>query len=356
MLINKSVKIFVPVMVLIACLSAPPEVEAASRVGTTGASFLELGFSSAGNGMGEAQVSLGHDISSVYWNPAGLAFLPTHQIQVSYLPWLLDINSSYVGGAFVHPNLGTFALSLFQTSFGEEKVTTVQKQTGTGELFDGQDLCLSLSYGRKLAQWFSFGASAKYINSRIWHENASAVAIDFGAIVNTWFFSWTDKPGDGLNIGMSISNYGSRMQYDGIDLKETVDIEPDKEGNYGYVPARFETSSWELPLVARIGVSVLPLLTSRFRCTLATDFLHANNNDEYVNVGGQFEMKYPALGVFALRGGYRGLFMDRSEYGLTLGFGFLLNYLGNRALQIDYAFRDVGVLGGMHTYSVGFLF
>ncbi|MBC8184605.1 PorV/PorQ family protein [candidate division KSB1 bacterium] len=342
-------------LVLITCYITA-NAQTGSRVGTTGASFLEFGFNSAGNAMGEAQVSLGEDLSALYWNPAALAFMTRNEIQITYLPWILDINSSYVGAGFVSRNLGTFALSFFITSYGEEQVTTVARQDGTGEVYDGQDIAVAFSYGRKLAQWFSFGASAKYIHSQIWHETANAVAVDLGAVVNTWFFNWTDKPGDGLNIGMSISNYGTKMRYDGIDLKETVDIDPNAEGNYAFLPARFETAGWELPLIARIGVSVCPLVTSKHRITVASDFLHANNNNEYVNFGAQYSLTYPTYGAFSIRAGYKGIEMEDSEYGLTLGFGIKLNYLGNKSLKIDYSFRDVGLLGGMHTYSVGFLF
>jgi len=327
-----------------------------TRVGTTTAQFLEFGYNSIGNAMGEAQVSLDQDLSCLYWNPAALGNLKSNEIQITYLPWIEGIKSSYIGAGYIYPSLGTFALSFYQTSFGEEKVTTVSRQEGTGEIFDGQDLCLGLSYGRKLATWFSFGSTVKYIQSRIWHETASAVAVDLGAIVNTWFFNSTNKPGDGLNIGMSISNYGTRMQYDGIDLKDIIDISPDEEGNYGFTAARYETGEWELPLVARIGISINPLVSERHRLTLAGDFLHSNSNSEYVNAGAQYTIIFPALGQFFIRGGYKGLFMQDSQYGMTLGFGVLIQYLDNQALKFDYAFRDTGVLGNMHTYSFSFLF
>ncbi len=327
-----------------------------TRVGTTSAQFLEFGFNVAGNAMGETQFVPEQDLSAMFWNPAALAYLKQSEVQINYLPWIQDINSSFIGAAYVHPTFGTFALSLYQTSFGEEKVRTVTRPEGTGEKFDGQDFCLSLSYGRKLATWFSFGSSIKYIQSRIWHETGQAVAVDLGAVLKTWFFNSTDNPGDGLNIAMSISNYGTPMQYDGIDLKDIVDISPFEEGNYAFSAARLETDKWELPLVARIGISLNPLVTERQRFTLSSDFLHANNNSEYINVGGQYAYKFPALGTVFLRGGYKGLFMVDSEYGMTLGFGISLNYLGNQALKIDYAFKDTGVLGGMHAYSIGFVF
>ena len=42
---------------------------------TAGASFLKFGMGARAVGMGEAFTSISGDISSVYWNPAGLAEL-----------------------------------------------------------------------------------------------------------------------------------------------------------------------------------------------------------------------------------------------------------------------------------------
>jgi hypothetical protein len=326
------------------------------RAGTTSGNFLEIGYGSAGIAMGEAYVSLAKDISSIYWNPAGLGFMEQHEFQVMYQPWIADINTSFVGFGWVQPIIGTFAAGLIYTGYGEEEVTSMLMQEGTGEKFDGMDYSLSLSYGKKIVQWFSFGASIKHVSSRIWHESASAFAMDLGAVVSTSFLSPTGTKNDGLAIGMSISNYGSRLQYDGIDLKRPIDEEPDESGNFAYVPARFETQSWELPLIFRIGVSANPILTSRHRLTVAVDALHPNNNSEYLNLGGEYALTMPGFGVLSLRSGYKGLEMIDSQYGMTFGFGILFNYLNNRALKLDYAFRDIGVLGNWHAYTLSFTF
>jgi hypothetical protein len=146
------------------------------------------------------------------------------------------------------------------------------------------------------------------------------------------------------------------MQYDGIDLKRPLDEEPDESGNFAYVPARFETQSWELPLIFRIGVSVNPVLTSRHRITMSVDALHPNNNSEYINVGGEYAFTWPGFGVFAIRGGYKGLNMVDTQYGLTFGFGIKFNYMNNNALNVDYAFRDYGIIGNIHAYTLGITF
>jgi hypothetical protein len=326
------------------------------RAGTTSANFLEIGYGSAGIALGDAYVSVVRDISSVYWNPAGLGYMEKNEFQVMYQPWIADINTSYVGLGYVHQQMGTFAVGFVYSSYGEEDVTSVQMQEGTGEKFDGLDFSVSLSYGRKLAQWFSFGATGKYIASRIWHESASAVALDLGAIVNTSFLSWTGEPDGGLTIGMSISNYGTRLKYDGIDLKRPVDESPQEAGNFEFVPARYETQGWELPLIFRIGVSTHPILTSNHRLTMAIDALHPNNNSEYLNLGGEYALTIPGFGVFSLRSGYKGLYMVDSEYGWTFGFGLLFHYLNNRILKVDYAYRSIGMLGKMHAYTLSLSF
>jgi len=326
------------------------------RAGITAGNFLEIGCGSAGLAMGDAYVSVVRDISSIYWNPAGLGYMMKSEFQAMHQPWLADIYSSFVGLGYVDQRMGTIAIGFIYTGYGEDEVTSVLMQEGTGEKFDGLDFSVSLSYGRKLAQWFSFGATGKYISSRIWHESASAVAFDLGAIVNTSFLSWTGNQEGGLTIGMSISNYGTKLQYNGIDLKRPVDEAPREAGNFEYVPARYETQGWELPLIFRIGVSAHPILTSIHRLTMAVDALHPNNNSEYLNLGGEYALTIPGFGILSLRSGYKGFYMIDSEYGWTFGFGLLFHYLNNRALKVDYAYRSIGMLGKMHAYTLSLTF
>jgi len=236
------------------------------------------------------------------------------------------------------------------------EVTTLENQEGTGEIFTANDYAFTLSYSRKLAQWFAFGASAKYINSQIWHTNANAMALDLGVIVNTGFFSGSGKFDDGMRIGMSISNYGTKMQYNGQDLLFPIDILPDEAGNYSTVKGQFSLQEWELPLIFRIGVSVQPIVLRNQKLTLAADALHPNNNAESVNVGAEYQLTFPGIGTFALRSGYKALFLEDSEFGMTFGGGLKLNFLHNSAISLDYAFKPIGILGNSHSYTIGIQF
>ena len=341
---------------LIALYSISLKAQEPYRAGTTAANFLEIGYGARICAMGDAGVAAVRDISSIYWNPAGLGYMQQNEFVVIHQPWYVGINASFIGLGYVQPRWGTFCVGLINISYSDEEVTTINMQEGTGEMFNGSEMAFSFSYGKQIVDWFSFGSSFKYITSRIWHETASAVAFDLGAIVNTKFLAWSDSPGDGLNIGMSISNYGTRMQYDGLDFRQTKDIAENEEGNYPYVPVHFIAEEWELPLIFRIGISTLGLKTERQKIILSIDALHPNNNSESINMGGEYIYLIPAFGEFCVRAGYKALFMNESHYGLSLGFGMNLHFLGNKKLKFDYAYRDFEILDPRHSYSLGIIF
>jgi hypothetical protein len=325
------------------------------RVGTTAANFLEMGIGSAGCAMGEAYVGVARDLSSAYWNPAGLSYMTQNEVQFAYQPWIAGINLTSAGAAIVLPRYGTFALSYTGLNYGKTEVTTMEMEEGTGELYSAMDMAVGLSYARKLAQWFGFGASIKYITSGIWHMRASAAAVDLGLMVNTVFFSPDGTRDNGLSIGMSISNYGTRMKYDGMDLLQPIDISPD-QGNYKDVEGQFRLQSWELPLIFRVGVSVIPVKTAHSRLRLALDALHPNNNSESVNIGGEYQLTWAGVGKLFLRSGYHGLFLDSSEYGWTYGGGIHWALLHNKELMFDYAYKSVGLLGNYSMFTIGVSF
>jgi len=148
------------------------------RVGTTAANFLEMGIGSAGNAMGDAYVSVVNDISSIYWNPAGLAYMTQNELLFMHQPWIAGIDVNFAGAGFILRNIGSFALAITNMDYGRTEVTTMAMQDGTGETYDANEYAFTLSYGRKIVQWFSFGANIKYVTSNIWHMSASAAAMD----------------------------------------------------------------------------------------------------------------------------------------------------------------------------------
>jgi len=352
---NKKVISFIAVS-LILILVPNLRADKPYRLGTTAANFLEIGYGSAGIGMGDAYVGVADDLSSVYWNPAGLAFMDQKEVLFMLQPWMVDVNTSFTAVGFPINGVGTVALSIIQMGFGEMEVTTMNQQEGTGELFGANEFAATVNYSRAIADWFGFGVGAKFISSQIWHVKGSAVAFDLGVLVKTGFFSKTGNLDNGLKIGMSISNYGTKMRYDGMDLLNPIDILPDEHGNYKDVPGQFKLNAWELPLIFRVGVSYKPFVTEHQSLTVAVDALHPNNNSESINIGAEYGLKIPSSGKLFLRGGYKALFMDSSEYGPTFGGGILLYLFKNTNIQLDYAFRDLGILGSANCFSMRFGF
>ena len=327
-----------------------------NRVGTTSASFLEIGIGAAGVALGDAYVASASDMSAIYWNPAGLALLKSNEVLFMYQPWFVGVNTMFAGAALTIPTLGTIGAGIFGMNYGDIDVTSLQYQQGTGEQYTAMDYNLNLTYARSIVTGFSFGATFKYISSKIWHSQANAMAVDLGVLVQTPFFSTTGDAGDGMNIGMSISNYGSRMKYDGIDLLFPEDMSPDEDGNYQNLQAKYKMSEWELPLLFRVGIAVHPIVADLHRLTLEVDALHPNNNSEYLNLGAEYKFLAPGFGDFSLRAGYKGLYMVNSNYGLTLGAGFKVHLSPQQSLSIDYAYRTFGVLGKVHCTSFGIAF
>ena len=325
--------------------------------GTTVANFLEIDIGSAATAMGGAYVSIANDVSSAYWNPAGLSFVNKKQAYFMYQPWILDTDSFFAGAAFSFKNKGTLAFTLNYMGYGDERVTTLSDPEGeNGEFYSANEFAASISFGRRIDKWFSFGATAKYISSNIWHMNANAFAIDFGVLVTTDFFSPTKKRNQGMKIGMSISNYGTRMRYDGIDIMVPIDPEPDEFGNFDDVQGIYKTSSWELPLIFRLGVSLNPIYKDNFRMLIAMDALHPNNNNESINLGTQLTYIVPGKVSLFLRAGYKGLFLKDSEYGLTYGGGIKFYLKNSNFFNIDYTFKTLGILGDYHLYTLKFSF
>ncbi len=326
------------------------------RVGTTTANFLEYGYGTLGISMGDACVSVVNDLSSIYWNPAGLAFMEYNEVMFFHQPWFVDITTSLTAVGLVLPSIGTISIGFISADYGETEVTTLEMPEGTGENFSAHDFALSLTYGRMLTDWFAFGVTGKYISSRIWHMEATALALDLGIIINTYFLSPSDMRKEGLKIGMSISNYGSRLQYGGMDLLQPIDILPDDSGNYRDVQGQFKTQGWELPLIFRIGISYNPIVTTNHKITVSADALHPNNNSEYVNLGIQYKLTIPNFGVIFLRSGYKALFMKNSEYGLAFGGGIRKSILDNKILGINFGYRQMGLLPDIKSFGIYFSF
>ena len=334
------------------------------RNGTTSLNFLEVDIASSRAAMGGAGVSFVNDASATYWNPGGLAFVDKSDILFFNQSWIANINHTYTSVAIPIQNSGTIALSLNVMNYGDIEVTTLEFQDGSGEYYSALDYSAGISYARKFVQWFGFGATLKYINSQIWHSDASAVSMDLGVQIYTDFLSSEDGMNDGLKLGMSISNYGTRVKYDGLDLVQPIDPDDDY-GNFGNVMGQYKTSNWELPLIFRIGISNDFIKLQNHKLNVAIDAIHPNNDKERINIGAEYSLSSSELFNFHIRAGYKGLHIQglkdgkirfSSPFGPSYGVGLSLPIQQKVKLKADYAVRFVGVFGMVKLLSIGLEF
>ena len=317
-----------------------------SKAGTSAAPFLEIPVGAPAVGMGGAFVSVANDVSALYWNVAGIASLPNNEVVVMHQPWIAETGFDFAGVVLKLGNVGSLGLSIISLSMDDMKVRTVDKPEGTGEYYSAGDLMVGLSYAWELTDRFAIGFTGKYIQQKIWHMTANAMAIDIGTTFRTDLLN-------GMVIGAAISNFGTSMQLAGRDGRDFARVDETKLGSNGQIPYNIEMDSWDLPLLFQIGVSSDFYKTKNYRWTVAVDACHPSDNYESINFGTEF-----ALNDFLfLRGGYKSLFLDEAEGGLCVGVGLTSKMLfQNSLIKLDYAFRDMGRLENRQLFSISVSF
>lgn len=319
--------------------------EEVTKTGTTAGKFLSIDVGARSVAMGGAFVAVANDASAMFWNAAGIATLSNPEVFVSYTKWLADINYNYSGFVLPLKNWGTFGLNASFLSMEAMEKTTIDEPNGTGEYFDAGSFAFGICYAKSLTDRFAIGFNGKYIRESIYHSRAQGVALDIGTLFTTPLYD--------MKLGMSISNFGTKMRMTGDDMLVQHDIDPMISGNNGNISADLRTDAFDLPLILRIGVS-LDLLqgVENNHLVLSIDALHPNDNKECLNLG----CEYMYRNQIFLRAGYKSLFSPDSQQGLTLGGGIRLGISNGRKLALDYAYQDFGILTNVQRFSIGFLF
>ena len=313
-----------------------------TKTGTTAAKFLSIGIGPRANAMGGAFTSIADDASSMYWNPAGAASLTQYEAMFTHTNLFKDLDISLNYAAIVIPTngWGNFGASVTTLDYGTMDVTTENYPEGTGEKFSASSYAFALSYARNITEDFAAGITVKYISEIIFNSTANGIAFDIGTIFNTPFY--------GIKFSSIITNYGSKMQMAGEDLLIRHDADLTRNGNNETVDAYYKTDKFELPLKLQIGLSKEIQFLENQSLTLAVDATHSNDNAEYINIGAELALFDD---LFFLRGGYKALFLEDSQEGLTFGVG--INY-GLEVINFgfDYAFQEYEFLGNTHSFGV----
>lgn len=329
-------------MILLAVASNILQAQEFSKAGTTAAQFLKIPVGAKAVAMANTFTSVADNISTLYWNPAGIASLTRVGLSVEHSAWIADIQHNVFGFVLPLGKESSVGFSVNQLSSGDIETTTIEKPTGTGTYYDATDMAISISYARFLTDQVSVGVTAKYINQRIWNTSANAVAFDLGVLLRPGWY--------GMKMGLSFQNFGPEMTMGGSDLIRTVDQDPKSEINPA-VEAMLKTQPYSLPMSYRLSMSLpvigkdAPFEIPQSSFLVAIDGVHLNDNPEHYSIGAEYGFRETLF----VRGGY---VFNTSEEGMTIG-GGLVTSLGATSITFDYAYAAFGVFPAVHVFSLG---
>ena len=314
-----------------------------SKVGTSGAQFLKIGVGAQNIGKGEAVTASIADITSVFWNPAGLASLRGSELSFTHTEWIAKINYDNIAYGFP---LGSGAAGIFIgiLSMPNFEETTVEQPEGTGVEFTAYDMVVGASSARRITDRLTTGINAKFVRQVIWELSANGLAFDLGLQYETGFKS--------LKLGMSMLNFGTNMKYTGQQLKHETQIFPGAPPTYQDVPVNVESQSYPLPMLFRIGLAYNFLENENNLLTATLDGIQPNDGREL----GAFGLEYSYKKTFFTRLGYEYSSETGYERGFTAGAGLIYKLSSNFNVKFDYAFADFGRLEQVHrfTFGIGF--
>lgn len=317
--------------------------ESTTKVGTTAAQFLKIGIGARQIALGSAVVALDEGIESIAWNPALIARVGgTGEAAFNHADWLVDTDLDFAAFSINLGSMGTFGAHIVSFRVPEEKVRTVRFPEGTGQVWDANSIAIGLTFARSLTDRFAIGITGKYVQESIFNETARSAAVDLGVFYHT--------PWKSLKLGASITNFGGKMRLEGRDIffNEDPILE---EGPVDQVPAKYRLDSYELPLGLRFGIAWEALRNDNLRVLVLVDGNHPNDSAEYVNTG----MEVSLNRIIFLRGGFKTLFLDDSEQGLTFGGGLRYDVVGTN-FRLDFGYADFGRLESVQfvSFSIGY--
>jgi hypothetical protein len=214
------------------CVSNVSSQNTNFKVITTAVPFIRIAPDARSSGMADVGVSTSPDANSGFHNPAKFAFVESdYGGSLNFAPWLRQItNDIYLGTINgymkVAPN-HTFGLGFRYFTLGSIQLTDLNgAQIGQGK---PNEFTLEGHYAFRLAESFGIGTSARYIYSNLSSGLSSgdagpgsAFAVDFAMYYRKKLEMIPNVNSAHLNIGLNMSNIGSKMQYSTVGSPDYI--------------------------------------------------------------------------------------------------------------------------------------
>jgi hypothetical protein len=308
-----------------------------ARLGGAGTQFLAIGGGARSVGMGSAVSALGGDLESVYWNPAGIAFIEGTVLGFTHTMLYADMSLEDV--AVATPAMdGVVGVSALAFLSGDIEETTEEMPDGTGEMFNADAFALTLSYGRLMTDKFSAGVSFRVVRESLGEVSDTNWGFDLGGTYRVGFGN--------LRLGFAVVNFGPDMQLGG-DRLEAEWVDPDWEDIQDEdVPVLLQSEAYPMPMTFRAGVAYDVLSGPAGVLTASVDGIHPVDQDELLGAG----LQYGYADRYFLRTGYN----TANNMRWAAGGGVRIP-TGTMEMCIDYCFQNHEYLDTVHRVAVGFI-
>lgn len=333
--------------------------EGFSEAGTRAAEFLTIPVGSRGVALGGAYGALADDISAVWWNPAGLAFLTGTQLFLTVVNQPLDVTYTYAAGAV--PLLeGKLLMGGFMgmLTMGDQEITTVTQPEGTGAMFSSYSMQAGASFAWNFSDRASAGFNVKAVHEDIAGNTQGTIAFDLGTNYHTDFL------GREIRLAFLIRNIGGNMAFSGNGLKISVkpeDLYPGNDIARQDREAVRRATRFKLPTSFHIGLAYTIHTGDLHNWLAAVEFSQNNNMPTSYSLGSELTRKIGKNTTAAMRAGweFRGDELDLSGTerlrGLSAGGGIAYDFIAFKG-SIDYAYRNWGRLKSSHLFSLSIAF
>ncbi len=208
--------------IIIICFYCSETIAQTSAVNvvTTAVPFLRISPDARAGGMGDVGIATLPDANSSFWNVAKTPFNTNATgIGVTYTPWLKDLGLSdvYLASLAAYHKFGdnqAISASLRYFSLGNIQFTDYSGNNLNS--YNPKEMAFDFGYSRLLSEKLSLGVMARYIHSSLASGSISGVSYKAGNAVAAdiaLYHNGTDKDGQGLTWGATLSNLGSKIGY-----------------------------------------------------------------------------------------------------------------------------------------------
>jgi hypothetical protein len=169
------------------------------RLGASGFTILKVTQSARAAGMGDAFAAVSRDASSLFWNPAGLAYIERFEWTYTYTSWIAGsrINS----GVFAYrTDFGAIGVSFLSFNPGDIEETTPFLPGGTGRSVPSGDVGIGIGFSRKMTDRFTLGTHVQWVQETLDQDKASTLNVSLGTLFYTGFRS--------SRVAMTLRNFG----------------------------------------------------------------------------------------------------------------------------------------------------